>query len=451
MRKLAYILLFFLILLPPYQLSMALLFKYSQSVPLIEMVRPWKESIALLGLTLITLSFLLKLKIKQFHFFDKCILVFFFLNLLYLFVPWGQSFEARLYGLRANAFFVIIYFLGRYVPLSTKRQRQVLILIVGIGVSACLVAIFEIIALPNNWPVKVGVMDYLHEFYGVSPIGHYGLTWSFETATGLRRRSAFFANPLELASSTLLTGPAALYLVFYYRRKTWGHLLASIAFGMIVLSLLLTVSRASLMAFIIQLLVIVYWLKRPNFGMVMIATIFIGIIGIFIVGGSKIITFVSDTITFENPSSQGHLREWITGGEAILENPQGLGLGSSGHTGARFGMKVGGENQYVITGVDLGIFGLMLYIFILFLAIRYPFKAFHQTTGVTKALTFVTAVSQLGLLIPSFTSNIQIYIFITYITWWLVGFSIQILMKQSAMPNPHANVISKDKNVAYSY
>ena len=40
--------------------------------------------------------------------------------------------------------------------------------------------------------------------------------------------------------------------------------------------------------------------------------------------------FVIDTITFQDPSSFGHLINWIQGVESMIDSRLGLGLGSSG-------------------------------------------------------------------------------------------------------------------------
>ena len=72
--------------------------------------------------------------------------------------------------------------------------------------------------------------------------------------------------------------------------------------------------------------------------------------------------FIINTITFSNGSSLGHVLEWIEGIEAMYTNPLGLGLGESGRVAAFAGEHTGGENQFIITGVQLGVPLLLVYI-----------------------------------------------------------------------------------------
>jgi hypothetical protein len=432
------LLLVYVCALPFYTLSMAILFLLTGSVQLVNIVQPWKELLALLVIFLVALKVFLSSRISRLHFLDFLVLTYFGLNFLYLLVPHGTEFTVRLFGFRANTFWVVIYWLGRLVPISKKLQKWILASLVGVGFLAGIMTVVEVFFLPPDWPVRLGMMDYLREFFNVVSRGNYGLTWTFETATGIRRRSAFFANPLELASSTLVTGAAAFYLINYFKPRTRGKLLALISYGMITLSLLLSVSRASMVAFFVQLLIMSVWFRKR------ILTFFIGgvgILGIIIVlffAGDSITEFVVDTITFENPSSRHHLEQWILGAEAIIDNPLGLGLGSSGRIGDRFGSQTGGENQFVVVGVDLGVMGLLLYIAILLSVIKYAFQTLNKTRGVTKALVFVAAMAKFGLLIPTFTSHIEVYVFAMFTTWWLVGFSVQQLMRSSPVQSPAA-------------
>ena len=418
----------FLIILPVNTLSLAYLFQLTGSQMFIDLLQPWKEIGALIVFSLFLFKSLLTFRVQRFHTLDLLVFLFLALNILYLILPWGSSFIIRLQAFRLHIFWFVVYWLGRSVPLSNKAQKLILGSLLGIGILAGLFTIVEVFFLPLTWPNHIGLMDYLGTFFNMSPRGNYGLTWTFETASGIRRRSAFFANPLELASSTLLTGAAAFYLITHFKSLTRGRIVSLISYGLITLSLILAVSRASLIAFFVQLLVMSIWLQKRVYTFLALGSGVVGIIVFLFFSGNSVRQHFVETITFENSSSQGHLAKWVEGLEAIQANPLGLGLGNSGHTGARFSTQVGGENQFIIIGVDLGIIGLVLYATILISAIWYARYAFTKMTGLTKALVFIAASANLGLLIPTFTSHIETYIFVKYLTWWLVGYSIQELM-----------------------
>jgi hypothetical protein len=448
-RRPGTLLLIYILLLPAYVLSFALLFKVSQSERLVSLAQPWKEVLATAVLLILFVRIFLKARIGRFHTLDFLVLLYLALNILYLFVPWGPEFIVRLYGVRANAFFVLIYWLGRLVYFTPQQQKWVLRILIGVGVLAALGTIVEIIALPPNWPTWFGYAEYLRAFFNSEPTGNYGLAWTFETSTGLRRRSAFFANPLELASSVLITGAAALYWAYSYRPGTKGRWIGMFYFGLIVLSLLLSISRASLAAFVLQMFIASYWLKKNRFRQMFIAAGVMGAIVLFFFAGPALVEFVHETITFQNPSLRGHVTEWQEGA-IILERPWGLGVGSSGQTGDRFGDGVGGESQYIIILVQLGFVGLGLYLLILLMSVYYSLKAFHRTTGVTKGLAFIAASAKLGLLIPSFSSHIENYLFTMFISWWLVGFAVQQLTAVRHPTTLSSHISSQEPQLANS-
>lgn len=436
-RRPATLLLIYIILLPINSLALAAIFRYSGSRSLVSMLQPWKELLAVFALFIVFVGILFRLKISsQVHKLDLLIALLFLLNLFYLVLPIGPDLTARAYGFRGSTFFLLMYVLGRLVPLGPRFQKWVVLALIVIGAAGGLLAIFEKLVLPPTWPNDlISYSSYLFEFFDQVPRGHYGLTWTFETADGFRRSSAFFANPLELASSTLVTGVAALFTMFSYRPRTIGRWVSAICWLLIVASLLLSISRASIIAFAIQTVVASLWLGRTKFALLISVIGFFGALATVIIIGPRLTNLIIETITFQNPSSQGHLAQWIEGFRVILENPLGLGLGMSGQIGKRFAVQVGGENQYFINGVQLGILGFVSYVVLQLSAIGYSLRAYRSLRGQAKALAFIAAAGKFGLLFPAFTSNIDNYLFVTFVTWWLVGFSVQqIMLRSSSRP-----------------
>lgn len=133
-----------------------------------------------------------------------------------------------------------------------------------------------------------------------------------------------------------------------------------------------------------------------------------------------------DTITFENSSSLGHVVEWLLALDSMVANPLGIGLAMSGNFGSvEDELRVGGENQFLIYGVQLGWIGMMLYIVALATGIRNSIRVFHSTENTSIArVAFTGAVVKVGLLLPLFTANVEIYTYVSWITWWMIGFSI---------------------------
>jgi hypothetical protein len=132
---------------------------------------------------------------------------------------------------------------------------------------------------------------------------------------------------------------------------------------------------------------------------------------------------IQDTISFQNASSLGHLIEWIEGIISLYENPFGVGLAMSGNaSGVDQSIKIGGENQFLIYGVQMGIISLVLYLLILIKAIYNSARLYVKSVDYNyKSIGFITSLTKFGLLIPLFTANAELYLFVALFSWYLVG------------------------------
>jgi hypothetical protein len=139
-----------------------------------------------------------------------------------------------------------------------------------------------------------------------------------------------------------------------------------------------------------------------------------------------------NTITFNNQSSVGHLVEWLTGVESMIAKPLGLGLGASGGITANEGDAVGGENQFIIVGVQIGVAGLLLYVWIHFYTIYLSYKNYKYLMGKEQKIALMVLLIRVGLLLPMFTSNLETYIYISYLMWMMTGLLSNILSKPNA-------------------
>ena len=83
---------------------------------------------------------------------------------------------------------------------------------------------------------------------------------------------------------------------------------------------------------------------------------------------------------------------------------------------------VGGENQYLIYGVQMGFLGMFLYMGMLFYGIRNSWRAFRKSkTRQEGIVPFVAASVKFGMLLPLFTANAEAYLYISLVSWWLIG------------------------------
>ena len=101
----------------------------------------------------------------------------------------------------------------------------------------------------------------------------------------------------------------------------------------------------------------------------------------------------------------------------------GVGIAMSGNAnGVDQAVKIGGENQFLIYGVQMGILGLLIYVSMLSKGIKNSLKVFKLTNKQhLKSISFVAAATKIGLLIPLFTANAELYLFVAFLSWFLIG------------------------------
>jgi len=141
------------------------------------------------------------------------------------------------------------------------------------------------------------------------------------------------------------------------------------------------------------------------------------------------VDFIINSITFTNASSVGHLIEWANGLESMIKNPLGIGLGNAGRVSGFSGYNVGGENQFIIIGVQTGIVTAGIYIATYIMVMRKALQLFKSQTGKIRRLALFIFLVKVGMLIPLFTSEAESYIYISYITWILTGLLINMSSK----------------------
>jgi hypothetical protein len=92
--------------------------------------------------------------------------------------------------------------------------------------------------------------------------------------------------------------------------------------------------------------------------------------------------------------------------------------------------KYRGENQFIITGVQVGLPLLMVYILIQVYLIKEAWKNKNSGLGKLRRIAMLVLLYRLGILIPMFTSNTESFIYISYFTWFMSGLMVNLLEQQ---------------------
>lgn len=425
-RNLQGVLIFLIIGLPIYttSLSIALQSGFSGLVPFMQ---PLKELLILISLGIGIWE--LKTRIR-FQSIDYVILAYFFYTLLYVFLPVGQyGLSAKLIAFKSYSFFPFIYFAGRIIDPARLYVSKYFHYILAVFIAAAAILFFEIIS-DQHFQTLTGYADFNFYYFNQEATGNYGLSWTFETSTGLRRFASFFANPLEFAASTLLALAilAGLYTTDNNRVKV--DTLGIIAIIATQFSIFFALSRSSLASYFIMIFIYALITKKKlilNIIYAGFAAVTIYFIFFMLVINPDLYEFIYETITFTNPSSVGHVIAWIEGIEAIVANPLGLGLGESGRVASSLSDTVGGENQYIVIGVQTGIITLLLYLWIHVYFIKTSWKWFPYLQGKERQVCLSLLLMKIGFIIPLFTSELESSVYISYMSWFLSGIFVQMI------------------------
>jgi hypothetical protein len=365
------------------------------------------------------------------HRVDMLFLAFLILALFFLVLPIGEaSFLNKALYFKNMLIPAMVYFLGRNTKFSHQEIERLFKGIFFIAIAAFLVNVFEK-TIDTHLQSLTGYALFNEEINEIEPTGHFGLTWTFETQAVTKRLASFFSDPLELASSVLLGFSAGLIWFLTSKREDW--FLYTVVMLCSLASLFFAASRAAFLAFFIMIFYVavifkLYRLILSGFGLAIAFVIYV-----LFFASDDFYYFIVDTITFENTSSMGHLVEWLLALDSMIANPLGIGLAMSGNVGSvEDELRVGGENQFLIYGVQMGWLGMMLYILILAFSIHTSLKVFNRTEDImTARIAFVAASVKFGLLLPLFTANAEVYTYVSWITWWMVGYSVHAYQRIS--------------------
>lgn len=407
-------------------LSVTFLYGYSHIVPYMQ---SFKEIIIIVILGYSIYYFNKKI---QLHTIDYLLLTFFFYAMLYTLLPLGtRSFFEKILAFKSIAFFSVTYFAGRFINFHKINITKQFYFICTISIAAAFVLLIEVFTY-THLQTLTGYADYNWYFFNNKPEGDYGLSWTFQIENGTKRFASFFANPLEHAAATLLTLAALGAIITDHKNNIRFSKFTLLTFACTLFSISFALSRASFVSYFFIIYIYSLLTKKKIISKIFHYSFLIGIIGLLFISIQKnFFLFIIETIQFSNASSIGHVIEWLNGLDAITTHPLGLGLGESGRVSSSLGSSTGGENQFIIIGVQLGIIALFIYILAYVEIIRTAYRSTQYDKGKIRKLALFVFLIKVGLIIPLFTSETESYIYISYVTWFLTGLLINMVVQKN--------------------
>jgi hypothetical protein len=306
----------------------------------------------------------------------------------------------------------ILYFLLVYIGLKALPQYRQLFIKVGI-IGACIVVGFATaqLFLPPDFLKVIGYStdtivpyltvdknpDYIRvnsTLRGPNPLGAYaGMVLAF-LAAALAKKKIDFRSKLVVYGVSILTACSIVALWISYSRSS---LVAGIVAVLIVLAL--TVGR-----------------KMSRKRWIIACVVIFAIVGSLIIGRES--SFVSNVILHENleggssiSSNEDHISSLQVGMERLVNQPFGVGVGSTGSASLFGEAPVIIENQYLFVAHEVGWLGLVLFC-LLFGLILVRLWRRRQEWFALGALASGVGLALIGLLLPVWVDDT------VAIVWW---------------------------------
>ena len=419
-----YPLLYIILFLPTYSFFQILIYDLSQNIFFVNLIK-YSKDLSILFIFFIylfgrkTSVFKINWKITRLDllFISFSALIFFFMA-----SPIGEAnlLEKIIYG--KNLLLIsLVYFLGRNINYSFLDLNFINKTLVILTSLSSLIALIEF-SFNTHLHSTINYSSFYLDLYDINPTGNYGLSWTFERPGPIKRFGSFFADPLEF-SSFLLIGLSIVLFKIYTSKISINRIYYFIFFLLILTGIYLSYSRSVIISVFLMFFISLILIKKYRLLLSLISIFLLISVGTYYYSSEETKYFILDTITFQNSSSLGHLVKWIQGILSITENPLGSGLGTSGNSlSVDDQISIGGENQFIIIGVQMGLLGVINYIGLIYYSIRNSYKLFNlEKDFQLKYLPFIVCCLKFALIFPLMTSNAEIYTFLSLFGWFIVG------------------------------
>lgn len=344
--------------------------------------------------------------------------------------------KAALFGLRDTCYFVIFYFVGRATPEIARDERWLKRAFFVLLITSAAAVLEQIFVTPQML-VLLGVASYVRDFLGTELFTQgnvYGLPANYWTLMGghlVRRSGSVFLSSQGFAAIFLVLFPGATIWVLDRRdrARTW----AIAAYIVIWAGLLATFTRAAIGVSILQLGIILTSRRRVT-GLALAGAIGLAVLIAGVVAVPGLATFVLETITWQSGSSTSHVKDWVAGISAFLEQPWGYGLGTADQSAVRGGLDpITADNLYLAYAVQTGVLGLLLLLGTLGSFLRAGARLIH--TGISeseRALGMTVFLATLGIVLYGMTSVIFGDPIVSYLLFWFAGAAVTLSQRERA-------------------
>jgi hypothetical protein len=344
--------------------------------------------------------------------------------------------KAAVFGLRDGSFFVLFYFIGRATPELgddyTLMKHAFKVLCVTSAI-----AIAEQLLVSPQMLVALGVAAYVQTFLGVESYTQgnvYGLPDNYWSEMGghlVRRSGSVFLSSQGFAMIFIVLMPlATLWLLRNGKTTRWSH---RMWYLVIWIGLIATFTRTAIVVAAFQA-VAAFSMRRRVTGAALVASVAVLTLVAATAVFPSMATFVFETLTWQTGSSASHLKDYVNGVTAFLEQPWGYGLGTTDQTAVRVGLApLTADNVYLKYAVEMGVPGLVALLGTLCCMGMAGYHAARQcadASGRDLGLAVLLIIG--GVLVYGMTSTMFNDPIVGYFTFWLGGTSVTLAQRSTS-------------------
>ncbi len=359
----------------------------------------------------------------------------------------GMPVAAELYGFRDAVFFMLLYYVGRATP-ELAADDRILRHLFYMSLVISVIGILERLFISPDTLVLIGVATYMNDFLGVKAFtagNEWGLPqnyWTYFGGVPIRRAGSVFLHSQGFALPFLLLIPAATAWALNrsVNRSAWLR----VAYVVIWIGLALTITRMTIAICFVQLALFYLIVRRPEWTAATVVGAGAAFIASMVVVPG-VFTFVWETLTWQSPSSESHLREWIRGTVAFAEKPWGHGLGTTDQVAVRFGMEpVTGDNMYFAYAAQMGLLGFVAHVGALLAILGFSWYLARKAAAENqRRVGIVMTLTTVGILLNGATSLVFSSTFLVCLYFWLAGSVVTAAEKTRSM-----NALARRPSVA---
>jgi hypothetical protein len=415
-------------LTPVNRFVILLVFHLTDSRTLTTLVQLWKDALILVLCARGLHHVLSSSSARRIRYLDILLAPFLVLALVYVFVPppdSGVGLSGRIIAFRADAFFLLAYFVGRAVPLDQRHISWLLLSIIPGTLVVSMVAVAQF-AWPgwfNHFSDSLGFQQFIlgqGGFGDVLAVRSRGIA-GFD----IPRASSLLLGDLALAFYQVMMVAIAGAFLFEARRE-WQRLVGLVFLLVMVATLALTVTRSALLVIPVVLLTIA--VRTRAIGRLMAAGLLCAIVALF----AALLVDVSPrglaALTSPDETSiRGHLDAAERSVQIIREFPLGRGLGSAGTIGQRLlgAQSITNEDWYLQLSTEMGVVAGALYLLISTVAVATCFTNVGRVTDRSLRILVLAATGAgLGFLLMGFLLHVWEVPVLSMLVWLLIGIAV---------------------------